>query len=59
MGNSFEFGGLPTFAVAYGADATRKSNRQRQIRFSRARISAILILSQVVFLLSLLNNLEY
>jgi len=47
------------FAVAYGANATRKSNLQRQIHFSRARISAMLILSQVLFVLSLLNNLEY
>jgi len=46
------------FAVGYGADATRKSNRQCQIRFPRARISVMLILSQVLFLLSLLNNLE-
>jgi hypothetical protein len=57
--NSFEFGGLPMFAAVYGGDAARKSNRQRKIRFSRARIIAILILSQVHFLLDLLNSLEY
>jgi len=43
------------FAVGYGADVTRKSTRQWQIRFSRARISVMLILSQVIFLFSLLN----
>jgi hypothetical protein len=47
------------FAVAYGADATRKSNRQRRIRSSRGRIIAMLNLSQVLFFLILVNNLEY
>jgi ABC-type antimicrobial peptide transport system permease subunit len=47
------------FAVAYGANATRKSNLQTQIYFSRARMIAMFILSQVIFLLSLLSNLEY